>query len=102
MKITVEGTVYEHDVDNLLLSEALDIQEKLGGMTLVRWQYGLDGRGAIETKALVYLLKKRAGEKVDWDTLEFNLATVEYEDVPDDENGEGEKSLDPGGQSSSD
>lgn len=80
MKITVEGVVYDHDPKVMLVSEALDVQAKLDGMSMARWQQGLNQQEPLETKALVYLLKKRAGEKVDWDTLDFNLVSFEIED----------------------
>jgi len=79
VKITVEGVVYDHDPSRILVSEAIDVQEKLDGMTMLRWQQGLQQQEPLETKALVYLLKKRAGEKVDWDTLDFNLVDVEFD-----------------------
>jgi hypothetical protein len=92
MKVTVDGQVYEFDQGTLLVSEAMDIQSKTvgtpghpNGLRLVAWQRGLNELDAFAVRALVYLLKKRAGENPDWDTIEFNLAALEFDDEDEDE-----------------
>jgi hypothetical protein len=79
MKVTVDGQVYDYDPTRLMLTEAIEVQEKTG-LNLKRWQAGLEQMDAFAVKALVYLLKKRAGETPDWATLDFDLAGLEIED----------------------
>jgi hypothetical protein len=74
--------VYEYDSTRLMLTEAIEIQEKTG-LNLKRWQAALQELDAYAVKALVYLLKKRAGESPDWAAMEFDLAGLEIDD--DDE-----------------
>lgn len=84
MKVTVDGTVYEYDPTRLMLTEAIEVQEKTG-LNLKRWQLGLEEMDAFAIKALVYLLKKRAGESPDWQRLDFDIAGLDIEDdeIPD-------------------
>lgn len=84
MKITVEGKTYEHDPNRLLNSEAITVK-RLTSMTIPEWQTGLDGDDPEAVKALVFLLKRRAGEDPDWNTLDFDHAqlTFDGDDRPD-------------------
>lgn len=84
MKVKLEGKVYEFDTAHMQLVEAMEIQEKTvgspgypHGMTLRAWQAALNDWNAHAMKALVYMLRKRAGERPDWDTLDFDLAAIE-------------------------
>jgi hypothetical protein len=81
VKVTVDGQVYEYDPSRLMLTEAIEVQEKTG-LNLKRWQAGLEEMDAFAVKALVYLLKKRAGETPDWATLDFDLASLDIDDEP--------------------
>lgn len=79
MKIKVDGQDYEYDENRLMLTEAMEIQEKTG-LNLKRWQAGLSEMDAYAVKALLYLLKKRAGESPDWQTLDCNIAAIDFGD----------------------
>ena len=67
----------------MLQSEAAFVQKKTG-LRLFAWQAGLNTFDAEAIKGLVYLCKRRAGEQVDWDSLDFNLAGVEFIPDPDE------------------
>lgn len=82
MKVSIDGQTYDYDAGRLLLSEAMLIQNKTG-MRLQAWQAGLQEMDAYAVKALVFLLKLRAKENPDWDTLDFDLGALEFvEDEP--------------------
>lgn len=80
MKITVDGTVYDFDQARLGMREAYRLQEQTG-MNLQRWQTGLVESDVKALAGLVFLLKTRAGETVDWDTFDFDLGSLEIEDA---------------------
>ena len=82
MKINVDGQVYDYDERRLLNSELAFIQKKTG-LKFEQWQQGLTELDAFATRALVYVLKKRAGEEPDWDALDFNM--LEIFDTDEDE-----------------
>lgn len=86
MKVTVDGQVYDYDANRLMVREAMEIQERTG-LNLSRWQAGLQESDPKAVLALVYLLKQRAGEKPEWDALDFDLATLEIADDEADEPG---------------
>ena len=77
MKIKVDGTTYEYDAERLLFSEAAFVQKKTG-LKLQEWQKGLAEMDAYAVAGLVYILKKRAGEQPDWDSLDFDIAGLEF------------------------
>lgn len=81
MKVLIDGQAYEYDNARLLFSEAAFVQKKTG-MKLPQWQRGLEEQDAFAVAGLVYILRKRAGEQPDWDTLEFDMATLEI--IPDE------------------
>lgn len=82
MKVTVDGTVYDYDDEKLAFRDALEIQQRTG-MTMRQWQQGLNDMAPDAVGALVYMLKKQAGEQVDWDTFDFDMGTLEFEDTPE-------------------
>lgn len=81
MKITVDGKTYDHDANRLPVSEAI-LLGQLTGMTFKAWQTGLAEMDPVALKGLVYLIKLRAGERPDWASLDFDIASLE---VADDE-----------------
>lgn len=84
MKVIVDGTKYDYDATRLLISEAMEVKQRTG-MNMQAWQQGLADIDPYAVKALVFLLKKRAGERPDWDTLDFDLGGLEMveDEVPD-------------------
>lgn len=86
MKFHIEDHKYEWDMRKLLVSEAIFVQEKTG-LLVTPWKRALAEGEPKAIKALVYILKWRAGENPDWNTLDFDLAEVlvEVDDEPEPE-----------------
>lgn len=82
MIIKVGGVSYDYDAGKLMISEAMEIKQRTG-LNLQGWQQGLEDMDPFAVKALVYLLKQRAGESPIWDSLDFDLG--ELEQIPDAE-----------------
>ena len=76
MKVIIDGKTYEFEQEKLLYSEIAFIQKKTG-LKLQQWQDGLGEMDAFALGGLVYILRKRAGEQPDWDTLDFDVASLE-------------------------
>lgn len=83
MKISVDGNTYEYDPGKLMLSEARLLQGATG-QTLRQWQNGLNALDADSVAALVWLLRRRAGEPdLAFADVEFDLGSFEaQEDDP--------------------
>lgn len=79
MKLRVDGKVYEHDPNRLLNSEAR-LVKRLVGMTIPEFQDGLGADDPDALAALVFIVKQRAGEDPDWDTLDFDHTTLAFVD----------------------
>lgn len=88
MKVKVDGKTYEHDRTSLLINDAIQVKRQTG-MTIPEWQVGLVRDDPDALKALVFLLKQRAGEDPDWDSLDFDFAGLEFipDEAPEDEPG---------------
>lgn len=75
MKLTLEGTTYESPILALFkmsIGEARTIKRNTG-LTILGWQEGLKAMDQIDPDiciGLIYLLRSRAGETVDWDALD--------------------------------
>lgn len=74
MKLTLNGTTYESRLMQLFtmsIGEARIIKRQTG-LTIADWQDGVKSLERVDPDvfvSLVYLLKSRAGETVDWDEL---------------------------------
>lgn len=77
MKIQVGDTIYDHEPNRLLNSDAILVKRRTG-MTIPEWQQGLQDDDPEAIKALVFLLKQKAGENPDWDTLDFDHGDLDY------------------------
>jgi hypothetical protein len=88
MKILVDGTVYEFDPDKFLNVELMAI-EKATGMAALDWQDGLNRMSALAITGLVWVLRKRRGDVVAFDKIEFPMASIDldYESPEDIEAG---------------
>lgn len=83
MKLKIDGTVYDFDQDRLMLSEAMAVQVATG-MKVPQWQKALGEMDAYALGALVWLLRRRAGETdLRFEDVDFNLADLE--DVSEEE-----------------
>lgn len=75
MKLTLNGKTYESDLSPLVevsIGEARAIKRETG-LTIMAWKDGLENLGRLDPDvlaALVFLLRSRAGEKVDWSEMD--------------------------------
>lgn len=75
MKLTLDGTTYESrllELFTMSIGEARIIKRQTG-LTIADWQDGVQSLDRVDPDvfvSLVYLLKSRAGETVDWDELD--------------------------------
>ena len=78
MTVTVDGVKYDHDSEKVLNSELILVGDQTG-MSPAVWQRKLNEDDGLAMKALVFMLKKRAGEDVDWNTLDFAQGGMEFD-----------------------
>lgn len=78
MKVIIDGKRYDWEGERLLFSEAAFIQKKTG-FKPQEWQKALGEFDSFAVAGLVYIIKKRAGEQPDWDTLDFDINSLQYE-----------------------
>lgn len=79
MKVQADGKTYDYQPDRLMYSEAKLIQ-KHTGMKLDAWQAGLRQMDPDAIAALLFTLRRRAGEALEWDAFDFDLGTFGIED----------------------
>jgi len=79
-KLTVEGDTYDVDMGTLSIREAIALQ-RATGYTTKQVLEGLAELDAISFAALVWLAYTRAGNKVDFDSLDFDLLGIGIERV---------------------
>lgn len=76
MKIRIEDQFYDFEADRLMLKEAMAVKTYTG-MGVTDWNKALEEFDPNAIAALVWILKKRAGEDVRFSDLDFNLADLE-------------------------
>jgi len=83
-KFAIEGKEYEYD-GKISVKDSMFIFEK-SKVGIAEFQYAIFGQGnPFAIAAWVYLLKRRAGEAVQWeDILELDLRTFEFIEDPED------------------
>lgn len=74
-KITVGGQLYEWDGTRLSMNEALEMKDRTG-LGIIGFELAAEALEPVALKWIAYLSKQRAGEKVDWDDFEFDLAAM--------------------------
>lgn len=83
---------YEFDQTQLMLSETRLVKQWTG-LSPAQWERGLSDMDPDCVAALVCLLKRRAGEDIDFETLDFDYAQFEIlDDDTDPTKGEEEPS----------
>lgn len=82
MRFTVNGTTYDYDGGRLSVAEAILVLEKTG-LGVKAFMSGLSDMNPLALKAVVLLAMQRAGEKVSWDGLDFDLLEVAASFLPD-------------------
>lgn len=88
MKVAADGTTYEFDENRFLNVEFIAI-ERVTGMTAVQWQNGINNGSAMAVTALIWILRRRAGEPtLQFDDVSFLMDSVNLnpdgEEVPKD------------------
>lgn len=74
--------VVEVDLDTMLMDEAEEC-EKLTGWTRQQWLEALFEDRVRAVKFFIYLGRKRAGQAVDWDTINVDMARTEWKALDD-------------------
>lgn len=73
MKVNIDGAMYEYDPTRMSMTEAYELKERTGyGMRAL--QYAYNDLEPDACRWIAYIAKKRAGEKVEWDSFDFDLA----------------------------
>lgn len=83
MRVTVEGTEYEYDEKRLMNTEAIALQ-KATGLRPPEFADGLKKGDAIALSGLVWLILRRSGSTLKFDELEFDLASIDVEEIKDE------------------
>lgn len=82
---TVAGTEYEFDQNKLALIEAIAIKKAIG-LTVKSFQEGLQEMDPEALQAMVWLARKRAGEAIRLQDVDFDVvalcSTLRYVDDP--------------------
>lgn len=82
---TVAGTEYEFDQNKLALTEAIAVK-KTTGLTVKSFQEGLQEMDPEALQAMVWLARKRAGEAIRLQDVDFDVvalcATLRYVEPP--------------------
>lgn len=84
MKVSVDNQVYDYEQAKLMLSEAYALKN-MTGLTAPSWQRALSEFDPQAVAWLVWLVRTRSGEKVEFGELDFDLGTVEILDAPQPE-----------------
>ena len=73
LTFTLNGVEYTVDINKLSLREAFELKDRTG-LSITEYTSGvLTMSDPYALGFLVYLAKRRAGEAVDWDELDFDL-----------------------------
>lgn len=75
MKLKVDGEVLEFAEDSLKNTEAIKVQ-RATGYTVPEWLKAARAGDALAITGLVWLARLRRGESLDFDDVEFNIATL--------------------------
>lgn len=96
MQIVVDGTEYDFDTATLRVGEMRALK-KASGMKIKDFTEGLADADPDALTALVWLAKRRAGEHIKFDDLDFELGDFDViePDDPQDAAGDGDTPADP-------
>jgi len=86
LKVTVKGVVYPFDGERYPVSEAIELEEKLG-MSFHAWRAAL-GNGSVKALAgFVWLVLKRNGQGVPWQDIVTGAYELSDSDVDIEQEG---------------
>jgi hypothetical protein len=103
LKVTIKGEVYSFDGERYPVSEAIELEEKLG-MSFHAWRSALNSGSVKALAGFVWLVLKRNGQNVPWQDIVTGAYELSDSDVDiEQEGGEdptGAPSSKPGGSTS--
>lgn len=86
LKVTIKGEVFSFDHDRYPLSEAIELEEKLG-MPYHEWRTGLAFGSAKSMAGFVYLVFKRNGRDIPLSDIISGAYELAVSDVTSEEEG---------------
>lgn len=86
MIVTIEGKRYEFDHTKLRLSELKVLKQKTG-LTLGTFTPALAAYDPDALGFMVWLLRRRSGDEVEFEDVDFDLSDITVEDPPDPTSG---------------
>jgi len=86
LKVTIKGEVYSFDGERYPVSEAIELEEKLG-MSFHAWRAAL-GNGSVKALAgFVWLVLKRNGQGVPWQDIVTGAYELSESDIDIEQEG---------------
>ena len=89
LKVTVKGEVFSFDNERYPISEAIELESKLG-MPFHAWKTSLASGSAKALAAFVWLVLKRNGQDVAWEDIVSGAYDLAENDVEIEEEGGGD------------
>src|SRR5689334_3042570 len=87
LKVTIKGAVYPFSTDRYSMSEAIELEEKLG-MSFHHWRnYALPNGSAKAMAGFAWLVLKRNGQAVPWQDIVTGAYELSTSDVDIEEEG---------------
>lgn len=80
--MTLADQEWQLDVNSMRLAEAVEC-ERLTGWTRTQWWTALQEDRVLAVKWFYYLARKRAGDPIAWDAIDFDLADVSFDPADD-------------------
>jgi len=77
-KVKIEGVEYDFDPSKLMFQESLALQRETG-LTMQAWLDDLGKGDVLATGAMVWLIRRRAGDETPFATFDFDLGSIEME-----------------------
>ena len=86
LKVTIKGEVYSFDGERYPVSEAIELEEKLG-MSFHAWRSALNSGSVKALAGFVWLVLKRNGQNVPWQDIVTGAYELSDSDVDIEQEG---------------
>ena len=86
LKVTIKGVVYPFDGERYPVSEAIELEEKLG-MSFHAWRSALNSGSVKALAGFVWLVLKRNGQNVPWQDIVTGAYELSDSDVDIEQEG---------------
>ena len=86
LKVTIKGTVYPFDAERYPMSEAIELEEKLG-VPFHAWKSGLAQGSAKSLAGFAWLVLKRNGQAVPWQDIVTGAYELSENDIEIEQEG---------------